>query len=204
MPLIHKFQCALSGFAGAPGVNTFYALAPSQGLGNGASVDDFAQQLKAMYEALKSYLAPPLTVSGPTSCDVLDIETGELSTRLPVATPWTVVQSTGTSETSRATMAKHRYITDRVHRGRFLQGGIFFGPLDDAAISASGTINSTYDTAVATAYGGLLDVLGDLRLAVYSGKKPATDNRPASAGTFGYVQSVGVMPVPAVLRSRRG
>lgn len=203
MAVIHKFRTVLTQFPGAPGINTFYALAPGQTTAANAEVEDFSQQLKAMYETLKSYLPSPLNVDGPSSCDVIDVATGELLSRIPVTTKWSVVGTDTGSNTSRATMAKHRYITDRVHRGRFLAGGIFFGPVSDLAITTSGNIAAAYDTAVVTAYQGLLDIVGDLRLAVWSSPKKATANKPASAGTYGYVQQVGVMPVPAVLRSRR-
>lgn len=193
----------LTGFPGAPGVNTFWALAPSQGVGTGASVDDFSLQLKAFYTTLRSYLPNLMVMNGPASCDVVNVETGELESRIPVATSWNETGGDTSTATSRATMAKLRFLTDRVHRGRFLQGGIFFGPLTDGAIAAGGGIRPEFDAAVVTAVQGLLDIVGDLRLAVWSSPKDATSNRPASAGTFGYVQQVGVMPVPAVLRSRR-
>lgn len=204
MATIHKFRVELAGFPGAPGVNTFYALAPSQGVGTGATVDDFSQQLKSFYTTLRSYLPAGMSMNGPSSADVLNVETGDLETRIPVATPWNETGGDASSATSRATMAKLRFLTDRVHRGRFLQGGIFFGPLTDGAISGAGAILPTFDNAVNTATQGLLDIVGDLRLAVWSSPKEATANRPGSVGTYGYVQQVGVMPVPAVLRSRRG
>jgi len=118
--------------------------------------------------------------------------------RAVVTAPWSVSGSASSTQLSRATQAKFRYRTDRIKNNRFVQGGIFFGPIGGVALSQQGQITSTFATAVTTAHNGLLDVAGPLRLAVYSVPSPG-----GSDGEYGYVQTVSVAPAPAVLRSRR-
>lgn len=198
MPSITRFRCELSGFDGAPGLNTFHALDVGQAIPDQAGIDDFSDQLQSMYDDLKSFSLNNATVSILSEVDTFDAETGQLQQRLSVSTPWTVIRTGAQTDVSRATQAKMRYQTDAIAGNRFLQGGIFYGPLSGAAIDNAGQIDATFKAAVPTAYAGLLDVLGPLRLAVW---QQPNENRPT--GTYGYVQSVSVASAPAVLRSRR-
>lgn len=198
MASIARFRTRLTGFQGAPGINTFHALDVGQAMPDQAGIDEFSSQLQSMYDDLKAYQVTSQTVTMLPEVDVFDIATGELQARMTIGSTWSLTGSDTISNTSKATMAKFRYRTDAIVNNRILQGGIFYGPLSDGAITNTGDINTTFVNLVTTAHDGLLDVLGPLRLAVWAQPSPN-----GSDGAHGYVQSVGCMPVPAVLRSRR-
>jgi len=205
MSLIYRFRVGLGNWTGAPGVNTFFALAFEEQSASQEAIDAFSDSLKAAYMGLtSSILQGGLEISGPAEVDVLDVATSGIEARMPVTTPWIVNVTKAANAASRATMIKTRFITDRAIRGtpgtsernRILQGGVYIGPISATAMNSSGAIDGTVRTTVANSFGGLLDVLG-MRLAVYS--QPKTNK----VGVTGYVQSVSTMPLPAVLRSRR-
>lgn len=198
MGSIARFRCELAGFTGSPGLNTFHALDVGQAMPDQAGVDDFSDQLEAMYNSLKGFLTNNSTVAILPDVDIFDIETGQLQARMVVSTPWSVLCSGAATDVSRATQAKFRYRTDAIVGNRFLSGGIFFGPLAGQALDNGGGIDATLSSAVPTAHGGLLDVTGPMRLAVW-----AQPNDQGRVGAHGYVQSATCSTTPAVLRSRR-
>jgi hypothetical protein len=93
-------------------------------------------------------------------------------------------------------MMKLRFATATVVGNRRLRGGIYLGPIADFAITSTGAIQSAANAAVASAYQAMISGIGP-RLQVY--------HRPVggSGGVAGDVTGVTVMPLPAVLRSRR-
>ena len=198
MASIARFRVSLNGFQGAPGVNTFHALDIGQGPTDQTAVDDFAAQLFSMYSDLHLNLPLSVTAAMVPEVDVFDVADGTLQERFTVGTPWSRPGADASSQTSRATHAKFRYKTDAIVGNRFLQGGIYFGPISDGPIQDDGTLSASFLTEVSDAHDGLLDVAGPLRLAIWAQPKQGQ-----SDGAFGYVQSVSAMPVPAVLRSRR-
>lgn len=198
MASIARFQVRLTGFQGAPGINTFYALDVGQTEPDQAGIDDFSDQLESMYTDLGAYLPQSVTASIAPDVDIFNVATAALEARKTISTVWSEAGDDVSTKTSRATMAKFRYKTDAIVGNRFLQGGPFFGPISDAAIDTDGSILPAFASAIPGAHDGLLDVVGPLRLAVWA--QPG-GNR--TEGLHGYVQSVSVMPVPAVLRSRR-
>ena len=198
MPSIIRFRTRLTGFQGAPGINTFHALDVGQSQPDQSGIDEFSTQLQSMYDDLKSYQVTSQTITMLPEVDVFDIATGTLETRMTLTSTWSLTGSDTISNTSRATHAKFRYRTDAIVNNRILQGGIYFGPMSDAGITSTGDVNTTFVNLVTTAHDGLLDVTGPLRLAVW-----AQPVKGGSDGAHGYVQSVSCMPVPAVLRSRR-
>lgn len=198
MASIARFVVRLTGFQGAPGINTFYGLDVGQQAPGQAAIDDFSDQLESMYTDLNAYLPSPMVASMTPDVDVFNVETGALEARESISTVWSETGTDVASKTSRATMAKFRYKTDAIVGSRLLQGGIYFGPLTDQGIDVSGNLVASFQSAVPTAHAGLLDVAGPMRLGVW-----AQPSATRQIGAYGYVQSVSVMPTPAVLRSRR-
>lgn len=202
MSVVARFQFRLSGWQGGPGVNTFHAL----GLGglepDGESLQDFASELRAMYETLKHYLANNLTVSMEPDVSLYDDATGSLVDVHTLTPPAQVIGTGLVATISRATMVKHRYRTDLVHNDRLVRGGVFFGPCGEPALAGDGSVSSACRAAIPGAYEGLLDIAGATRLAVWS-QPVRVDGNVTDEGRAGYVQTVSSMPLPAVLRSRR-
>lgn len=193
---IFEFRVEIGGFPGAPGINTFFGKDDGdlgQGIGN------FKDGLQSMYTALKAFAVSGVTWSIIPACKVLDPANGDLLDVQPF-NGWTVTASGTDSKTSRATQAKFQFLTDKIVRNRLVRGGIFFGPLNDDTIDTAGNIDPGFEPAVQSAFSGLLDVAGDMRMVVWSRPKVSA---PIQPGDFGFVQQVTVWDLPAVLRSRR-
>lgn len=202
MTQVGKIQWELSGFSGAPGINTWYC---RQNVVGENQFEEFNTQLRAFYQTLRQYLASGVVVSSIPVLRVYEDTTGELLEAGSLGPQENVTSiATGSDSTlSRATMAKLQFITNDIRRNRVLRGGIFFGPLSEAAIGNDGSILPVFLTDVNTAVAGLLDLL-NARLVVWGQPILAADGTTVVApGLAGDVQAVGVMSQPAVLRSRR-
>jgi hypothetical protein len=198
----------LSGWPGGPGVNTFWALGFEEGDANDATLNSFGQSLGAVYSALDDLMVRSITMSWDGTVDKLNVADAALLDRIGGLDSWSNQAPVTTGNTSRATQAKLQFKTDRLRGRRFLQGGIFYGPINGTALDGDGQIAGSPRQRLADAWGGLLDVVG-LNLAVYGQPtRPETPPGPGGPpnngdGVAGYVQNVGVKRAPAVLRRRR-
>jgi hypothetical protein len=195
MANVFKYRVNLTGWSGAPGVNTFWASGP--GDISAADINDFGTELGQMYFGLRDILAPSVSATLDTTVSEYAEATGAL-VAVHSATTWTnSALGTGTGNLSRAEMLKFQYVTDAIVGNRILRGGIYFGPINETAIDDNGAVLATVKTNVANAHDGLLDIVGPLRLGVWH------QPRNGAGGSFGHVQGVGVAAVPGILRSRR-
>jgi len=208
MSVIYRVRVELSGWNGGPGVNTFFGLGFEEGDANEASLNNFAQGIKAVYQSCSDLLSSDVLCTWDGTVDKLNIADAALMDRTGGLDEWTVVASAGNSAESRATQLKMQFKTDRLRGRRFLQGGIFFGPVRSEAVTYGGDTAPSAAGRLISAFDGLLDVIG-VNLAVYGQPtRPETPPGPGDPpnnrdGVAGYVQNVGVMRVPAVLRRRR-
>lgn len=198
MAVVTRFRVGLLGWPGGPGVMTFHALAALELEPDEATIENFAFDLYQMLNDLKQFWANDVRAEMPLEARLFDADTGDLIKIVGLAPQMPITSSNAASATSRATMAKFQYVTDRITNNRVLRGGPFFGPLGDTALDPDGLLLGTFQQAVVSAHGGLLDIAGAMRLAVYG---PPTEALPV--GRWGYVQSAAAWAVPAVLRRRR-
>lgn len=200
--IVGKIQWELTGFSGAPGINTWFARA---GVPSDDPWEEFNSQIRAFYQNMRTYMAPGLTVSSIPVLRLYDDESGTLleAGGLGAQSPVVSGAGAGSGDVSRATMAKLQFVTDAIRKNRVLRGGIYFGPIASVALTGDGQIGSGFIAAVDEAVGGMLDVL-NTRLVVWGQpqRDPVTD-AITEPGMTGFVQHVGVMAAPAVLRSRR-
>lgn len=208
MSVVHRFRIGLEGFAGAPGVNTIFALAIEEQQTSRDALNNFGEQVRATFAAVNDLLVPGMYMNWDGDVDVLEVGDAALVDRIGGLDPWRVYASNAVSNTSRASQIKMRYRTDRIRGRRFLSGGIFFGPISQAAIDDYGGIDNSASQRLTSAHDGLLDIAGGVRLAIWGQPTPVENPVPGGPvnngdGVAGYVQSVSVMPRPAVLRRRR-
>lgn len=206
MANVYRYKALLSGFSGAPGITLFHARFSAVPILE--DYQGFANDVRACYSTLANYLKAGLTIDIHPDVEVFDDATGTLQTVAAITPPARVTGSGGSGRTSHADMICVQLRTDAIVRGRRLRGRHFHGPLDSLDIRADGTMDPVVTAAVTNAYNGLLDVAHG-RLVVWSRPTPVEDGddsrvAPNNAdGSSGFVQNVGVMGVPAVLRSRR-
>lgn len=194
MAEVFTVQARITGFTGGPGINTF--VFTNGGLEDSLAVPDAVSGLRAFYTAMKPYFISAQRIQFTGEAKFYDLASGLIQRVITYDPGSEVLGSDTQSATSRATQAKLRFYTDTVVGRRFLQGGIYFGPLSDAGITTGGQVDTAVATAAANGLDALISGVG-AKLQVW--KRP----KSAAGGAAGDVVSVGVMPSPAVLRSRR-
>lgn len=195
---ILRFRVVLTGFAGAPGVNTFYGMTGDLPIVTAGNIGEFSDALHGLYETLNGNLATGVRATPELAVSEFEEGTGVLIQEHQLDVPaWTVTAGTATSRNSHATHAKFRYRTGVPVGQRLLKGGIYFGPLDaSGAVDIDGAITSQFRDAAVQAHNPFA-LIETLKLCVWH------QPRNGTGGVAHTVQTVDVMPVPAVLRSRR-
>lgn len=201
MANLYRTRIALTGWEGAPGVNTVYWTAGLGGSGVASPQDvaDFHQELGNAWQTMGGYCCDSYTATVQGTVDVLDPATGDITgivqsnTAEPVFT-----QGTATiSKLSRATMVCVALQTDVWRNGRRLAGRYFIGPLNTEAFGEDGQILASASESIQDSLYASITGLGP-RLAVY--------HRPTAGqanGYYGDVVNVVARRKPAVLTSRR-
>lgn len=205
-----RYRPVITGFVGAPGINTWHGEA---GLA-AAWIDEaqgWADAVRAVYFACKAYLAPGVTVTFPGEATIHDEATGSLLSASPVVAPANVVSTATAAEgqDSRATQSLVQLHTAVVRNGRRLQGRHFLGPASSFCFDSNGQTNQNAKNGIQAAYGGVVDIAG-AGLVVWG--PPIYEKNSAgeptdvliSAGKKGSVTAVSVSSIPGTLRSRKG
>lgn len=191
---ITKIQPQWQGWAGAPGVSTFYA--------NGAVTD--MSPIKTFFEAIKGNLPNGVVIKYPATGDLYD----EVSGVLTGATAFSALTDTTSSATaqqySSATGTHVRWVTAGIVAGRKVRGRTFLVPLTSVAFGVNGQISTVSQAQIASAAAAL--IAGFPALRVWSRPRPAKAGPPPVAAVDGTIHAVlqGVVPnFATVLRSRR-
>lgn len=198
-----RFRPVISGFVGAPGINTWHGSQDILPI-NASQAQQFADEVRVCYEAMKAYFVSGVTISFPGEVTVHDESTGELMTVHGITAP-AGVSSTGsgaTSNTTRDMQYLARLNTNTTRDGKRLNGRHFIGPANTSGIDTAGQVTSALRGGIAAAYGGLLDLIGP-NLYVWGPPKRNEVGTIISPGALARVVSVSVSAVPGTLRSRK-
>lgn len=206
MALIGRIQAELTGFQGAPGINSWFfagtGLVPPDSVAN---ADAAAQALQDFYQLIAQQLQSDVTVRVLPEIALINDEDGQLAGTVSSTLTLPPTPGLGTTPASHASMLKLRLRTDVVSDGRRIQGGPFIGPIPGSMIAASGSIDTTGGANVVTR---LEEMYADYTAA---GLVPLIWRRPRSlggplpprVGQSALVTGVSYFTRPAVLRSRR-
>lgn len=187
----------LTGFVGAPGLNTFHWCAPAHGEITQTHVDDFHDQLATSYAAIAQLFASGVTWTILPDVDILEAETGTLIGALTYTGEETMTGSgSGNDNVSRASQVGFRWITSDIIDGRRVLGRTFMGPASGDVFENNGSIIAAGQAAWPPFFSGIFDA-GTARLVVWHRPKGA------SPGQVSDVNSCVIAPQPFVLRSRR-
>lgn len=203
-----RYRPVISGFVGGPGINTWHAEFGVDPLDD--DPQNWASAVAAAYTAMRSFLVSGAIVTFPGELTVHDEATGKLVDVKAFTPPAPVLSSIagGNSTSSRATQILTQLRTNTIRDGKRLQGNHFIGPVGITCLDADGQITLGARTAIAAAYGGVIDAPGP-QLCVYGpprAERPAEGDKPALPalpGKKGTVVSVTVSPTPGTLRSRK-
>lgn len=188
-----------TGWQGAPGQNTFiFDTDPL--LTNRENADQALGLVASFYSTLSGYLVSGTRWKPDEEVNFFDDQSGTLKERYVSGEQIDeAVGSDSSLGNSRATMVASKLVCNDIVNNRALTGRHFIGPIGDGGIDNEGALTPDINQAVATAYAGMIDIVGP-NLCVW--------HRPTSVGAndglAGRVRGAGVaMTVPAVLRSRR-
>lgn len=198
MTNLYRTRVVLTGWEGAPGLNTFMWSQGTLPEVTPADVSAWHQDIADAYVAARDYLANGITFQVQADVDVIDEETGNVI-GIVIAEDGAVGDSatpSAGSALSRATQAIVAAQSDVWQNGRRLAGRIFFGPLGEAAFGSDGLLTTTAAGDIGGAFGNLNTGTGP-RWAIYSRPKPG------QVGYYGDVVNVTCRRSPGVLRSRR-
>lgn len=199
MASIFRIKAVGTGWQGGPGLTQFF-FDTDPLLTNRENADQALGLVSDFYGTLKQYLVVGTQWGPQTDVDFFEDTDGKLTERYVSGNPTTDAVGTDTTTgNSRATMIASKLSTSDVINNRLLIGRHFIGPIGDEGIDSEGALLPSVTQAVATAYAGMIDVVGP-NLVVWH--RPTS--KGATDGKAGRVRGAGVsMSVPAVLRSRR-
>jgi len=200
MPSEFRVQYALTGWDGAPGVNTWHATRGTMTEDIGAVGLKIAQDILPIYTQAKAYCVNGWNAVATGVVQEFDEETGSLIAVGGYSTAGleeTSSVSTTAGNVNRATQLVMQCKTDQIRGNRILQGRQFIGPVNSIALTTSGTITTTVRSNMEAAYAAITSGLGP-RLAIWG--QPSTDN---PVGKVGDVVAVQCLAKPGVLRLRR-
>jgi hypothetical protein len=199
VPNIARVRIALTGWTGGPGVITEHYSQGSLLAWDTDAIQDLVDEVAARYAAESAVFIDQLTATVEPAVSIIDVESGNLVDIITATTPPAAAEGSGSGQSlSRATQLCIRLLTSDFRNGRRVQGRLFWGPIQSGIITAGGTIDSAVGASVAAGFAASISGLGP-RLCVYSRPNPALSR----VGAYADVTTVGYMPRPAVLRSRR-
>lgn len=191
-----RVRVALSGWAGGPGLSTFYFLTP---LEDAAAAARIVARVHTFYEAnnAKGLFYDPVRIQVSGDVDVLTAASGLITNTLTVAPPAIVNGFGGGQATSPAIAGNFRLNTSTFLAGRRLRGRIFISPLPTSGVETDGTATEAMKS---TANGA-----GTALIAGDPGDLWVVWHRPklGVGGTAGPITSVSMADKLAVLTSRR-
>lgn len=196
MATIARYRCQWTGAVTGPSVSTFY-------YDMDAGSADFGPPLRTFWNAIRSQLPPSVTITLPTTADLIDPLTGNLTGANP-SSPGAPVTGSGSTNFSVAAGALVQWKTGAVSHKHRVEGRTFLVPF---AWSAGNTgIIPSGDAAPVIAAANALIAAGAGAFGVWS--RPvtpaeATATVPARVGSFWPIVTANVPNKMCVLRSRR-
>jgi len=182
----HRVTWSGSGVVG-PGLTTFY-VKPDSTVGE-------ADDIEAFFTALASSITTAITITIPSSGDILEDTDGTLVGTWSDPGTGGVVTGTSAENFVMGAGARVRWNTSGIHNGRRVKGTTFICPVGISAFSGSLALSTTFQAALQTAASNLVTAVPEL--AIWSRPKVG------SPGASNLVESALVPDAVSWLRSRR-
>lgn len=199
MVSIMRVRTVLSGFTGAPGLNTFYFRPGTVG-GSVADATDVCARVRAFWNGIAGILPSTMIAATAAIADVIDDTTGTLVGAFASTTPPTAVAGSGAGEAYAPQVAALLQLnTASFFSGRRIQGRSFISPLTEAAILGGVVPVATVSTITGSALTNLTPGAPPTSSALQVWRRP----RGATPGASYIVTAFAVPVKTATLKSRR-
>jgi len=191
MPL-QRYRVSWTNFPGAPGISTHYL---------STSVADYAA-IRNFYIAIKDLFPNGLTFAFPTTVDIINEATGQLTGLIATTPGANVISANAAGSYAGSAGAVLRWTTAAIQNGNRVVGRTYLVPLNSSQYANDGSLGSTTITTIQTAATTLLAAYAD-GIKVWSRPFEGTPGNPARAGAYFTALAATVPDIAAVLRSRR-
>lgn len=191
MAAISRVRAQFTGFAGAPGVSTFYCLDPV----------GFVPLLRAYLQNSAGRIPANVDIQVQNSGDVIDSVSGVLGATWTVA-PVLPIYGAGTGVWASPVGSVVNWLTGSVVDGRRLRGKTFMVPLVASVFDLTGSLNATVLATMRTEAADFV-VAAANNFVVWHRPRPATALKPYRSGGHAIVTSSVVPDKACILRSRR-
>jgi hypothetical protein len=170
-----------------PGLSTFYEK-PDSNVGGADAIFDF-------FDSLKSAITTAVTITVPSSGDIIEDTTGELVGTWSESGTGGAVVGTSAENFVMGTGARVRWATGGIHGGHRVNGATYIAPLQISSFAGSGALADPFVVVLEASADALLDALPGL--CIWS--RPRT----GLAGASYTIESAVVPDKVSWLRSRR-
>lgn len=191
MANLQRVKCEWNGLPGLPGLSVFYVDAAATGV---------TTALSSFFDGLKALWPQNLTVTVPSSGDIINDTTGDLIGSWTEGTTTTIASANPSASYAAGVGATIRWGTGGIVAGRRVVGRTFIAPLLGSAYDVNGTLTTPVVTALQSAATGLV---GSADLKIWSRPFGGSATRPARLGSSHVVTSGTAIDRVASLRSRR-
>lgn len=196
---IGRMRVTLNGFAGAPGVNTFFFFGSSPSTFTATDAAQARTALETFFGALKTFYPNTTSILCDSSADILDPVTGLVAGSVSAGAATGITGTGGLSGAPRSAAMCISWSTGQAVGRRILRGRTFLSPTVVGVWGSDGNLQSSYIATATTAAQALVDAAG-ADLAIWHRPKPLTSGNNGLAAN---VVSFKINKVGAVLRSRR-
>jgi hypothetical protein len=197
MSNIHRLRVALTGFPGAPGVATFYALSGS----------DLVAPLHDLWLSLAQFMPADVAIDVQATGDVIEDTTGELVGTWS-GTGEAIIPGVATGVYAAPVGVCLTWITAAIVDSHHLKGRTFVVPTVGIMFDTDGTVSTENLSYLRTAVNDFVAATGGNQVVWHRPRaaKPADGSRPAITARVGghsAVTDAAVKDMAVVLRSRR-
>ena len=191
---MYRINVAWQNWPGAPGVSTFFQ-DPAVAQPNPEAVQDF-------FDAIKGMLPTGLTLTVPSSGDLINEATGAITGNWSVTPAPALITCTGAgSYAGNAGMVVH-WLTGGIVHDRRVRARTFIVPTISTQFESNGSPSSAALNTLSTAAAALVSSTAN-HLVAWSRPFDGAPNNPARAGSKHAITSHRVPDLAISLRSRR-
>lgn len=190
-----RVRASWSGYAGGPGLSTFYF--SGSAVPTAAEALEAVQRVQAVFTAGKSAIPLVCAIQVSNQVDVIATQTGVLTNSILVAAQTAIAGTRSGTIGASTNMVLAQYVTGTYVNGKRVRGRTFWGPVGQADVTqttVTGVLVSAVQGAVLQAG---IQITTPITHCVWH--RPVNQTGGADAPVTGYTASTKV----AVLRSRR-